>query len=59
MLGEEKLQMFVRAISKFPEYHFLWKTDRTDLKVSENVMITSWASQNDVLSKGTKYLVIN
>lgn len=49
MIGEEKMQMFVRALSKFPDYHFLWKIDRTDLEVSENVMVTQWASQNDVL----------
>ncbi|XP_026462537.1 UDP-glucuronosyltransferase 2B17-like [Ctenocephalides felis] len=49
MMGEEKVQMFVRALAKFPDYHFLWKIDRTDLKVSKNVMVTKWASQNDVL----------
>lgn len=50
-MGEEKVQMFVRALAKFPDYHFLWKIDRSDLKVSKNVMVTKWASQNDVLGK--------
>uniref|UniRef100_A0A6M2DU74 Putative udp-glucoronosyl and udp-glucosyl transferase n=1 Tax=Xenopsylla cheopis TaxID=163159 RepID=A0A6M2DU74_XENCH len=49
MFSEEKLQMFVRALAKFPDYHFLWKTERTDLQVSKNVMLTTWASQNDIL----------
>ncbi|XP_059615441.1 UDP-glycosyltransferase UGT4-like [Phlebotomus argentipes] len=50
MLGEERIQKFVNAFRKLPQYTFIWKFDNEEVpNVPKNVIIKKWVPQNDIL----------
>ncbi|XP_026467800.1 UDP-glucuronosyltransferase 2C1-like [Ctenocephalides felis] len=50
IIGEEKISMFINAISRFPEYNFLWKIELENRTFPKNLMVRKWLPQNNVLA---------
>ncbi|EAT45661.1 AAEL003076-PA [Aedes aegypti] len=59
-LGEERIEMFLEAIEKFPDYNFLWKfeADQTKYKIPKNLMMRKFLPQNDILANPRTKLFI-
>ncbi|XP_026461144.1 UDP-glucuronosyltransferase-like [Ctenocephalides felis] len=51
-IGPERIQIFIKTMRKFPDYHFLWKfeEDPSSLNLPKNVMVKKWIEQNNILA---------
>lgn len=51
MLGQERINEFLKAFKSFKEYEILWKaSDINSIELPSNVHIFSWLPQNDILA---------
>lgn len=56
MLGRERILMFIKAFTKFPDYNFLWKfSNEEELDIPKNVLLQKWMPQNDILGMYTHF----
>lgn len=61
MLGRERLEAIIAALSQFSEYNIVWKIDlsKLDLKIPKNIYIKTWLPQNDILADSRTKLFIS
>uniref|UniRef100_A0A1L8E201 Putative udp-glucoronosyl and udp-glucosyl transferase n=1 Tax=Nyssomyia neivai TaxID=330878 RepID=A0A1L8E201_9DIPT len=60
MLGDERIQKFIKAFKNLPQYTFLWKFDNEKIpNIPKNVIIKRWIPQNDLLAHNNTKLFMS